>query len=261
MSRRIALPLYAIAPLLLASAAACAQPGDDDDPLGRLMLERGWVGSGAEAAPGKRAGSTRPARRAGNHGATRTAAASQGLVRQARDRGADLVSAAIGLMGSPYRRGGNSTDTGFDCSGFTRHVFETGLGVMLPRTSREQARAASLVPVTREELRPGDLVFFNTVQAAFSHVGIYLGDHKFIHAPRTGGQIRVEDLRVGYWHKRFDGGRRAAKIAGGTATGWPVTTAAAEAPPLSGTGTAPQAAADPQAAPTATAPTVASTPP
>lgn len=258
MPRRIALPLYAIAPLLLASAAACAQP-EDDDPLGRLMLERGWVGSGAEAAPGKRPGSTRQARRTGGHGATRTAAASQGLVRQARDRGADLVSAAIGLMGSPYRRGGNSTDTGFDCSGFTRHVFETGLGVMLPRTSREQARAASLVPVTREELRPGDLVFFNTVQAAFSHVGIYLGDHKFIHAPRTGGQIRVEDLRVGYWHKRFDGGRRAAKIAGGTATGWPVATAAAAAPPLSGTGTALQAAAEPQPAPTA--PAVASTPP
>jgi cell wall-associated NlpC family hydrolase len=247
MPRRTALPLYAIAPLLLASAAACAQPSDDDDPLGRLMLERGWVGAGTEAAPAKRQSSTRQARRAGGHG-TRTAAASHGLVQQARDRGADLVSAAIGLMGSPYRRGGNSTDTGFDCSGFTRHVFETGLGVTLPRTSREQARAASLVPVTREQLRPGDLVFFNTVQAAFSHVGIYLGDHKFIHAPRTGGQIRVEDLRVGYWHTRFDGGRRAAKIAGGTATAQRVAAAAAvPAPP--GDDTAPPAAAAPMDAP------------
>lgn len=218
MPFRFVPPLCAVA-LALASPALLAQT-EEDDPLGRLLVERGWVGSGSEVAK-PRLAAANPARRTG---APRpTSPASPGLVRKARDRAADLVSAAIGLMGAPYLRGGNSVDTGFDCSGFTRHVFEISLGLVLPRTSREQARANGFLDVPREDLRPGDLVFFNTVRSAFSHVGIYLGNHKFIHAPRTGGVIRVEDLRVNYWTQRFDGARRAAKIAD------PATLAAAAA--------------------------------
>jgi cell wall-associated NlpC family hydrolase len=149
------------------------------------------------------------------------------LVRRTRDRAAALITAARDLMGVPYVHGGNSVDEGFDCSGFTRHVFQRTLGLVLPRSSREQAAAPGLVPVERAELRPGDLVFFNTVSTAFSHVGIYLGNNQFIHAPRTGGQIRVEDLSVGYWAQRFNGGRRALSITEASAN---PTTAAASTP-------------------------------
>ena len=82
----------------------------------------------------------------------------------------------------PPRR--HSAETGFDCSGFTRHVFETSLGLVLPRRADEQAAAPGLVAVKREDLQPGDLVFFNTLRRTFSHVGIYIGDNRFIHAPR-----------------------------------------------------------------------------
>jgi hypothetical protein len=78
----------------------------------------------------------------------------------------------------------------------------------LPRRSQEQARAPGLLKVERDDLKPGDLVFFNTVRAAFSHVGIYVGDGKFIHSPRTGAQVRVEDMRAAYWTKRYNGARR-----------------------------------------------------
>jgi cell wall-associated NlpC family hydrolase len=98
----------------------------------------------------------------------------------------DMVLSAMNFLGVPYRRGGN-TPTGFDCSGFTRHVFERSLGLVLPRRADQQARNAGLLNVQRDELKPGDLVFFNTMRRAFSHVGIYVGDGKFIHAPRTGG--------------------------------------------------------------------------
>ena len=106
------------------------------------------------------------------------------------------------------RRGGTSTETGFDCSGFTRHVFETSPGLVLPRRADEQATAAGLVAVKREDLRPGDLVFFNTLKRTFSHVGIYIGDNRFIHSPRPGKNVRTEDMGFAYWAKRFTGARR-----------------------------------------------------
>jgi hypothetical protein len=109
------------------------------------------------------------------------------LVRQVRDTASDLVISAMNFLGVPYRRGGNSPDQGFDCSGFTRHIFERSLGLVLPRRADEQARQAGLLAVDRDELKPGDLVFFNTMRRAFSHVGIYVGEGKFIHAPRSGG--------------------------------------------------------------------------
>jgi cell wall-associated NlpC family hydrolase len=218
--------MCAVTAVVLASTLAHAAP-DEDDPLGRLLAERGLVGEGGSrtseraTAPSSRA----PVRRVASAAKSSAPNKAQALVRQTRDRAASLIAAARGLMGVPYVHGGSSADEGFDCSGFTRHVFQRTLGLALPRSSREQAAAPGLMPVSRNDLRPGDLVFFNTVSSAFSHVGIYLGGNKFIHAPRTGGQIRIEDLSVGYWSQRFDGGRRAASIVEGTASTNPATAA------------------------------------
>jgi hypothetical protein len=127
-----------------------------------------------------------------------------------RESASDMVLAAVNFLGVPYRHGGTSAESGFDCSGFTRHVFEMSIGLVLPRRAAEQAKAESLQQVKRNELKPGDLVFFNTMRRAFSHVGIYVGDGNFIHAPRTGGKVRIESMREAYWSARFNGARRAA---------------------------------------------------
>ena len=136
----------------------------------------------------------------------------QQAMRQARDvateLASDLISTAMNFLGVPYRRGGSSADDGFDCSGFTRHIFASTLGLVLPRRAEQQARDQNLSTIKRDELRPGDLVFFNTMKRAFSHVGIYMGEGKFIHAPRSGGQVRIEDMRQAYWTTRFNGARR-----------------------------------------------------
>jgi cell wall-associated NlpC family hydrolase len=118
----------------------------------------------------------------------------------------DLAFYALSLTGTPYRYGGNSPETGFDCSGFVRHVFHSTLGIELPRSSREIKELGERI--TPNELRPGDLVFYNTLRRAFSHVGIYLGEGRFVHSPSSGGGIRVEDMSQGYWQKRFNGARR-----------------------------------------------------
>jgi cell wall-associated NlpC family hydrolase len=146
------------------------------------------------------------------------------LVQRMRDGASDLVLSALNFLGVPYKWGGNNAEEGFDCSGFTRHVFEQSLGRVLPRRADEQARAADLLPVQRDDLKPGDLVFFNTLRRTFSHVGIYLGEGKFIHAPRRGAEVRVEDMGVAFWARRFSGARRAPE-------------AALEAPPLTPTPT------------------------
>lgn len=124
----------------------------------------------------------------------------------------DLVISAMDFLGVPYRMGGQSRESGFDCSGFTRHVFERSLGMILPRRASEQANMPGLLQVNQSELKPGDLVFFNTLRHTFSHVGIYIGDNKFIHSPRAGGSVRVEDMRLDYWQRRFEGGRRAPTL-------------------------------------------------
>lgn len=124
------------------------------------------------------------------------------------DRTSELVSTAMGFIGVPYRRGGNSAETGFDCSGLVHAIFEKTKGLALPRRAAEQAAATEVID--RKDLQPGDLVFFNTMRRAFSHVGIYLGDGKFIHAPRTGAHVRVEDMSTSYWQRRFNGARRVA---------------------------------------------------
>lgn len=125
---------------------------------------------------------------------------------QARDQAGVLISNALNLIGVPYRRGGNSAETGFDCSGLVRAVYAESWGKILPRRAEEQAAATE--QIAKADLKPGDLVFFNTMRRAFSHVGIYMGDGKFIHSPRTGTTVRVESMNIAYWEKRFDGARR-----------------------------------------------------
>lgn len=119
------------------------------------------------------------------------------------------LNQAMDLLGIRYRRGGSSPEYGFDCSGFVGHVFREGIGLILPRSAAEISKTGETVQ--REELKPGDLVFFNTMRRAFSHVGIYLGNNQFIHAPRVGGQIRIEDMRQSYWATRYNGARRVTE--------------------------------------------------
>lgn len=124
------------------------------------------------------------------------------------DTASNLVVTAMGFLGVPYRRGGNTAETGFDCSGFVRAMFEQTVGLVLPRRAEQQAAATQ--SINRGELKPGDLVFFNTMRRAFSHVGIYVGDGKFIHSPKPGAEVRVEDMSMKYWARRFDGARRVS---------------------------------------------------
>ncbi len=123
-------------------------------------------------------------------------------------KASELVVNAMGFLGVPYKRGGNTAETGFDCSGFVRSIYEQSVGLLLPRKAEQQAAATQQIDKT--ELQPGDLVFFNTLRRAFSHVGIYIGDGKFIHSPKPGAEVRVESMRVNYWAQRFDGARRVA---------------------------------------------------
>ncbi len=174
--------------------------------LGLALLLAGPVRAAPEANPGDAV-----LQLLRDKGLVPTAAAveSNVMVSRARDLASEMVMSAMNFLGVPYRRGGSSADEGFDCSGFTRHVFENSLGLLLPRRADQQAQDSSLAKVQKEELRPGDLVFFNTMRRAFSHVGIYVGDGKFIHSPRAGGEVRIEDMRQAYWAKRFNGARRA----------------------------------------------------
>jgi cell wall-associated NlpC family hydrolase len=121
-------------------------------------------------------------------------------------RAQDLAIYALGLTGVDYRYGGISPDRGLDCSGLVRYVFQEVVGVTLPRTSREIARLGGRV--APGDLQAGDLVFFNTRNSPFSHVGIYVGDHRFIHAPHRGGEVEIVALTQRYWQQRYDGARR-----------------------------------------------------
>ncbi len=124
------------------------------------------------------------------------------------NRASDLVVNAMGFMGVPYRRGGNTVETGFDCSGFVKAMYQQTIGLVLPRSAAQQAAATQ--NIEKSELVPGDLVFFNTMRRTFSHVGIYIGDGKFIHSPKPGAAVRVENMAEAYWNRRFDGARRVA---------------------------------------------------
>ena len=174
--------------LLLAAGAAHAGPEPTQgDAVLNLLLDKGLLPSAAQLA---------------------TQVEANPVMQQVRDTASDLVLSAMNFLGVRYRRGGESAEQGFDCSGFTRYVFEHSLGLVLPRRADQQARLAGLQAVKKDELKPGDLVFFNTMRRAFSHVGIYVGEGKFIHAPSSGSKVRVEDMRSAYWMKRFNGARR-----------------------------------------------------
>ncbi len=136
------------------------------------------------------------------------------LGQRARDAAAEISTTALGLVGVDYKFGGNHPDQGLDCSGFVRYVFAQATGITLPRSAREQARVGKTI--SRDELQPGDLVFFNTRRFQYSHVGVYLGDSRFIHSPSRGGVVEVVDLDNSYWRKTFNGARRVigAAVAG-----------------------------------------------
>lgn len=119
---------------------------------------------------------------------------------------ADLLVNAMSLIGVPYRYGGNSPTTGMDCSGFLKYVFKQSLEINLPRTAAEIAKVGNAI--SRAELRPGDLVLFNTMNRPNSHIGLYLGNDQFIHAPRTGRNIGIDSLNNSYWKKHYTGARR-----------------------------------------------------
>jgi cell wall-associated NlpC family hydrolase len=127
-------------------------------------------------------------------------------VREPASQAAEIVLRALGLLGVSYKLGGNSADSGLDCSGLVRLVFRETLGLVLPRRAEEIGRQSQ--SIDSSQLAPGDLVFFNTLRRAFSHVGIYIGDNQFVHAPSSGGAVRVESLNKPYWQHRFDGARR-----------------------------------------------------
>jgi len=119
---------------------------------------------------------------------------------------AEALLQTLLALGVDYRYGGGSYGSGFDCSGLVAHVFREAYGIELPHNARAQSEFG--VHVSLSELRAGDLVFYNTQHSPFSHVGIYLGDGRFVHAPKTGAQVRVESISGAYWMRRFDGARR-----------------------------------------------------
>ena len=161
---------------LLLAASAHAAPAESPDDLSRFLIDKGLLSQIDQ-------------------------------VRQkVTNKASDLVVNALGFLGVPYKRGGNDAETGFDCSGFVKVMYEQTVGLILPRKAEQQAAATQ--QIDRSELQPGDLVFFNTLRRAFSHVGIYIGDGKFIHSPKPGAEVRVENMGIAYWRHRFDGARR-----------------------------------------------------
>ncbi len=118
----------------------------------------------------------------------------------------ELINRAMEVIGVRYRWDAELPQSGLDGSSFVGYVFKDKLGFLLPRKSTQMSRVGK--PINRDELQPGDLVFFNTMRLTFSHVGIYVGDNKFIHSPSKGTSVRVDDLGSLYWDKRFDGARR-----------------------------------------------------
>jgi cell wall-associated NlpC family hydrolase len=198
LPRRPAFWRVLAAAMALSAGAAVASP-DDNDPLMKMLADHGFV----PAAHGLVQPAPVPA----------PAPAEPDLIRRVHDRASDMVVAAMNFIGVRYRRGGDSAETGFDCSGFTRHVFALSLGLALPRRADEQAAMPGLVKVEKSDLKPGDLVFFNTLRRTFSHVGIYIGDNRFVHAPRHGKDVRTDDMSFAYWSKRFTGARRAETTA------------------------------------------------
>ena len=173
---RIKPTLIAVTTALLFAANAYAAPSQIGDDLDKLLAEKGLLSQIDQ-------------------------------VRQSvGNKASELVVNAMGFLGVPYKRGGNTVETGFDCSGFVRSMYEQTVGLILPRRAEQQAAATQ--NIDKSDLKPGDLVFFNTMRRTFSHVGIYVGEGRFIHSPKPGAEVRVENMSVDYWARRFDGARR-----------------------------------------------------
>ena len=173
--------------LLIFSGTTHAEPTafeESSDTMGNFMVERGLLARMGDAG------------------------------HKVEAKASELIINAMAFLGVPYKSGGNTFETGFDCSGFVRAIYQQTAGHVLPRRAEQQAAATQTIDKT--ELKPGDLVFFNTMRKAFSHVGIYVGNGKFIHSPKPGAEVRVEDMGISYWARRFDGARRVATSTPGT---------------------------------------------
>ncbi len=194
--RRIFVPA-----LLCVALATTAHAADQTDALGGLLRDKGLLAQMEQVGASVEA------------------------------RTSEVISNAMAFLGVPYKRGGNNADTGFDCSGFVRAIYQQTIGTVLPRRAEQQAAATQRVD--RNELQPGDLVFFNTMRRAFSHVGIYLGEGKFIHSPKPGAEVRVENMQTRYWERRFNGARRVdAGTASLAASSEPDAQASTQAPQI-----------------------------
>lgn len=118
----------------------------------------------------------------------------------------EIVLQALALIGVPYRYGGSNPETGLDCSGLVRHVVAKAAGLKLPGDTKAISEFGA--PIDQAQIQPGDLVFFNTLRRPYSHVGIYLGNQRFIHAPSTGGVVEIVNMTQRYWQQRYNGARR-----------------------------------------------------
>ena len=165
----------------LAPAAHAAPEGLDNDALERLIRERTeHDGHSNSSSSGRRASGS-------------------------QDEAGDLIMNAMSLIGLSYRFGGNSPTQGLDCSGFMQYIFKRSMGITLPRTSAEMATVGQ--QVDRANLKPGDMVFFGSGGRG-SHVGMYIGNARFIHAPRTGRDIEITSMNGNYWKSRYITARR-----------------------------------------------------
>ena len=165
----------------LAPAAHAAPEGLDNDALERLIRERTeHDGHSNSSSSGRRSSGS-------------------------QDEAGDLIMNAMSLIGLSYRFGGNSPTQGLDCSGFMQYIFKRSMGITLPRTSAEMATVGQ--QVDRANLRPGDMVFFGS-GGRVSHVGMYIGNDRFIHAPRTGRDIEITSMNGNYWKSRYITARR-----------------------------------------------------
>jgi len=171
-----AMRMISLISCVLLTSVAHAAPTDTPDEMGQFLAEKGVLTQMQEVG------------------------------RNVSQKASELVLHAIGFLGVPYRHGGNSVETGFDCSGFVKAIYQQTVGLILPRQAEQQAAATQKIEVN--ELQPGDLVFFNTLRRTFSHVGIYIGDGKFVHSPKPGAEVRIENMGLSYWRSRFDGARR-----------------------------------------------------
>ncbi len=133
---------------------------------------------------------------------------------------------ALSLIGVKYRYGGDSAKTGFDCSGFVSHVFSETLSLQLPRSAIAMSKAG--LKIDSSHLQPGDLVFYKTLKRAFSHVGLYIGDGRFVHAPSRGKTVEIVEMNDAYWRKRFNGATRVTSLTPLVATAEPIISTDAE---------------------------------